>query len=240
MNFEPRPKPDQAAPARRGFEHVDTWIFDLDNTLYPHESQLWPQVDERITLFVSQLFGCDGLSARALQKYFYFRYGTTLKGLQEEAGVDPDVFLSFVHDIDLAHLDADTALSEAIAALPGRKFVMTNGSVGHAMNVTGKLGIAELFDGMFDIAAAGLVPKPERAAYDIFLSRFGIDPSRAAMFEDIERNLNVPHDLGMRTVLIIPKTLDPFREPHEQVAVLEPHVHHVTNDLTGFLRGLVR
>ncbi len=234
------PAGSAAGDVAAGFAHVTEWIFDLDNTLYPHEARVWPQVDERITLFLSQLYGCDGLSARALQKYLYFRYGTTLKGLQEEAGVDPDVFLAFVHDIDLTDLDPDAPLRAAISALPGRKFVMTNGSVRHAANVTGKLGIADLFDGMFDIAAAGLVPKPERAAYDLFLARFGIDPSRAAMFEDIERNLGVPHALGMRTVLVIPRTLDPFREPHEQVAVVEPHVHHVTNDLAGFLAGLAR
>ncbi len=223
------------APA---FGHVQEWVFDLDNTLYPHEARIWPQVDERITLFVSGLFGIDGLSARALQKYFYFRYGTTLKGLQAEQQIEPATFLDFVHDIDLSELAPDLPLKDAIGALPGRKFVMTNGSLGHAERITARLGIDHLFAGMFDIAAAGLVPKPERQAYDIFLDRFGIDPRQAAMFEDIERNLAVPNELGMKTVLIIPKTLDPFREPHEQIAVLEPHVHHVTNDLAGFLRDL--
>lgn len=218
------------------FGHVREWIFDLDNTLYGHETRVWPQVDERITHFLSELFGMDGLSARALQKYLYFRYGTTLKGLQEEHGIEPAEFLDFVHDIDLSQLDPDPDLGSAIEALPGRKFIMTNGSVGHARNVTTKLGIVQHFDGMFDIAAAGLIPKPERAAYDIFLSNFGIDPGRAAMFEDIERNLGVPHELGMKTVLVIPRTPDPFREAHEQIAVLDPHVDHVTDNLTGFLR----
>lgn len=226
-----------AAP-KRGFEHVREWIFDLDNTLYPHEARLWPQVDERITHYIADFFGTDGLSARALQKYYYFRYGTTLKGLMVEQGVDADHFLDFVHRIDLTGLDSDPRLHAAIAALPGRRFIMTNGSRAHAENIAGKLGILPLFEDVFDIAAAGLVPKPERPAYDIFLGRNGIDPARAAMFEDIERNLAVPDSLGMTTVLVIPKTLDPFREPHEQVAVGDPHVHHVTDDLAGFLETL--
>jgi putative hydrolase of the HAD superfamily len=222
----------------RRFAHVHTWIFDLDNTLYPHEAGLWPQVDDRITLYLSTLFGTDGLSARALQKYYYFRYGTTLKGLMTEQGVSAEEFLDFVHRIDLSKLHADPSLAAAISALPGRRFIMTNGSRAHAQNIAGKLGILPLFEDIFDIAAAGLVPKPEREAYDIFLNKHGIDPAYAAMFEDIERNLAVPDTLGMTTVLILPKTLDPFREAHEQMAVDVPYVHYVTNDLTGFLQDL--
>lgn len=227
-----------AGAPSRSFAHVHTWIFDLDNTLYPHEAGVWPQVDERITLYLSTMFGTDGLSARALQKYYYYRYGTTLKGLMTEHGVTPDEFLDFVHRIDLSKLDADPLLGAAIAALPGRRFIMTNGSRAHAENVAGKLGILPLFEDIFDIAAAGLVPKPEQAAYDLFLKNHGLDPTRAAMFEDIERNLAVPDALGMTTVLILPKTHDPFRELHEQIAVEVPHVHFITDDLIGFLGNL--
>ncbi len=220
------------------FSHVDTWVFDLDNTLYPHEARVWPQVDARITLFLSDLFGLDGLSARALQKYFYQRYGTTLKGLMQENGVRADDFLDFVHHIDLADLLPDPALGEAIAALPGRKLIYTNGTRKHAENVAGKLGILDRFDGLFGITEGGFIPKPEKAAFDLFFKAFGVEPSRAAMFEDIEKNLVVPHDMGMKTVLILPKTPDPFREAWEQVAITEGHVHHVTRDLTGFLQNL--
>jgi putative hydrolase of the HAD superfamily len=113
-------------PEPEAFAHVDHWIFDLDNTLYSHEAKVWPQVDERITLFLSELFGLDGLSSRALQKYYYQRYGTTLKGLMEEHGIDPDDFLDFAHQIDLTLLDPNPELGEAIAALPGRKLILTN------------------------------------------------------------------------------------------------------------------
>jgi putative hydrolase of the HAD superfamily len=217
------------------FSHVTTWIFDLDNTLYPHEAQLWPQVDDRITVFLSELLGTDGLSARALQKYFYYRYGTTLKGLMEEQGTDPHEFLDFVHQINLDKLYPDPALSAAIALLPGRKLIMTNGSRRHAENVAGKLGILHHFEDIFDIVAADLIPKPEIEAYALFLRKYNIDPQKAAMFEDIARNLEVPHALGMVTTLVLPKTIDPFRELHEQIAVNAPYVDFTVQDLTAHL-----
>lgn len=222
------------------FAHVDHWIFDLDNTLYSHEAKVWPQVDERITLFLSELFGLDGMSSRALQKYYYQHYGTTLKGLMQEHGIDPGDFLDFAHQIDLTLLDPNPDLGAAIEALPGRKLILTNGSRGHAENVAGKLGILHHFEDIFDIVQAGFTPKPERATYENFLAKHAVDPGRAAMFEDIEKNLVVPSALGMKTVLIVPKTPDPFREAWEQVAVEAGHVHHVTADLTGFLKPLGR
>ena len=222
------------------FAHVDHWIFDLDNTLYSHEARVWPQVDERITLFLAELFGLDGMSSRALQKYYYQHYGTTLKGLMQEHGIDPADFLDFAHQIDLTLLDPNPDLGAAIEALPGRKLILTNGSRGHAENVAGKLGILHHFEDIFDIVQAGFTPKPERVTYENFLAKHAVDPGRAAMFEDIEKNLVVPSALGMKTVLIVPKTPDPFREAWEQVAVEAGHVHHVTADLTGFLKPLGR
>jgi putative hydrolase of the HAD superfamily len=195
-------------------------------------------VDERITLFLAELFGLDGLSARALQKYYYHRYGTTLKGLMQEQGIDPGDFLDFAHQIDLADLHADPALDAAIATLPGRKLILTNGSRAHARNVAGKLGILGHFEAIFDIADAGYTPKPERAVYDQFLERHAIDPAHAVMFEDIGKNLIVPHALGMATVLVVPRTPDPFRESFEQMADEAPHIDFLTDDLTGFLAGL--
>lgn len=220
----------------QAFAHVDTWVFDLDNTLYPHEARVWPQVDERITLFLSELFGLDGLSSRALQKYFYQKHGTTLKGLMEEHAIHPDDFLDFVHEIDLSLLDANPNLGEAIAALPGRKLIYTNGTRRHAENVAGKLGILDRFDGVFGITEGGFQPKPERAAFEAFFKAFDVAPARSAMFEDIEKNLVVPHAMGMKTVLVVPRTPDPFREAWEQAAVAEGHVHHVTDNLDAFLR----
>lgn len=231
--------PHRSAEDARGFEHVSVWIFDLDNTLYPHEARVWPQVDERITLFVMGHFGIDGLSARALQKHYYHRYGTTLRGLMEEEGIDAEAFLDFAHDIDHSAIELNEALGDAIARLPGRKLILTNGSKKHARNVATKLGIFDHFEDVFDIQAAGFVPKPERRAYDLFLDRHGVTATDAAMFEDIAKNLVVPHDVGMTTVLVLPKTVDPFRDAFEQEVVAAPHIDHVTTDLASFLTGPV-
>ncbi len=220
------------------FAHVDTWVFDLDNTLYSHQSRIWPQVDDRITLYLADMFGFDAMSARALQKYYYHRYGTTLKGLMEEQGIDTAAFLEFAHTIDLSALEPAPTLGEAIARLPGRKLIMTNGSRQHAENVSGKLGIRLHFEDIFDIEAANFVPKPDKDAYHIFMGKHDVNPNTSAMFEDIAKNLLTPHALGMRTVLVIPQTPDPFRETHEQIAVEEPYITCVTDDLAGFLAAL--
>ncbi len=235
LNGETRLPHDPSDSCRRSFGHVDTWVFDLDNTLYPSDAQVWPQVDERITLYVMRLYGLDGLSARALQKHFYHRYGTTLKALMALDRVDPAEFLDFAHDIDHSTIKLDQALGRAIEALPGRKLILTNGSRRHAERVADKIGILDHFEDVFDIAAADFVPKPERRTYERFLDRHGVDPRRSALFEDIARNLVVPHDLGMATVLVVPPSPDPFRERFEQEAVEEPHIDHVTSDLAGFL-----
>ena len=239
MNAAPPPSPHLSAADAREFGHVDTWIFDLDNTLYPHEARVWPQVDERITAFIADLYGLDGLSARALQKYFYHRYGTTLKGMMDEDGINPYEFLDFAHDIDHSGIELNPLLGHAIEKLPGRKLILTNGSRKHAQNVAMKLGIYDHFEDVFDIVAADYVPKPDRRAYERFLEKHAVDPAKSAMFEDIARNLVVPHDLGMTTTLVIPKTIDPFRETFEQEAVEAPHIDHITNDLAGFLHEWV-
>ena len=214
-------------------------MFDLDNTLYPSDAEVWPKVDERITLYVMQLYGLDGISARALQKHYYHRYGTTLSALIAEAGVDPHDFLDFAHDIDHSTIKLDKTLGDAIEQLPGRKPILTNGSRRHAETVAAKLGILDHFEDVFDIAAADFVPKPERATYERFLHRHAVEPRRAALFEDIARNLAVPHELGMATVLVVPKVIDPYREAFEQEAVREPHIDHITDDLAAFLSACV-
>jgi putative hydrolase of the HAD superfamily len=235
--FPPPPASIEALPVR-GFTQVETWVFDLDNTLYPPEARVWPQVDDRITAFICDLYGLDGLSARALQKFFYYRHGTTLKALMDEDGVDPQAFLDFAHAIDHSLLRPDPALRDAIKALPGRKLIMTNGSRRHAETVAQKLGILEAFEDIFDIVAATYHPKPERHAYEQFLEQHRVDPSRAAMFDDITLNLTVPHQLGMRTILILPATTDPFRETFEQEAGEAAFLDYITHDLTGFLQNL--
>ena len=219
-----------AQPVAARFAHVDTWVFDLDNTLYPFGCPLWPQIDARITVFVMNLFGIDGLSARALQKYYYERYGTSLSGLMAEQDIAHAPFMDFVHDIDRTGLLPNPPLAAAIAALPGRKLVFTNGSRHHALQTTRQLGIDHLFEGMFDVVAAGMAPKPEALAFERFFAAHNVEPSRAAMFEDISKNLVVPHARGMATVLVT--------EPGLPAPAAQSHVDFTTPDLEMFLAGL--
>jgi putative hydrolase of the HAD superfamily len=163
-----------------------------------------------------------------------------MRGLMAEHGLNPDDFLEFVHQIDHSPLLPNLALGEAIEKLPGRKLILTNGTRKHAEAVMWRLEIDRHFEDVFDIAAADLDPKPLPQVYDRFLHKHGVDPRRAAMFEDLARNLEVPHTLGMTTVLVVPeKTREVFREGWELEGRDAPHVDHVTDDLAGFLRRLI-
>jgi putative hydrolase of the HAD superfamily len=229
----------QAGPTARGFAAVETWVFDLDNTLYPHHLNLWQQVDGRIRDYIVDFLKVTHDEAFRVQKDYYRRYGTTMRGLMEEHGLDPEKFLEVVHQIDHSPLTPNPALGAAIAALPGRKLILTNGTRAHAETVMRRLEIAEHFEDVFDIAAAKLEPKPRPQVYQRFLARHGVDPRRAAIFEDLARNLEVPHALGMTTVLVVPeRTREVFREDWELAGRDAPHVDHVTDDLAGFLRGV--
>jgi putative hydrolase of the HAD superfamily len=221
------------------FEHVDTWVFDLDNTLYPRQSNLFSQIDVKMTSYVAQLLGLPREEARKIQKSYYLRYGTTLKGLMLEHRVDYRDFLEKVHDIDYSWLDPDPALGKALEALPGRKYIFTNGDRGHAERAAGQLGILGQFDDIFDIVAAELTPKPARETYDRFLAAHGVDGTKAAMFEDLARNLVEAKAVGMSTVLIVPGAFESdFIEAWEQDGHDGGHVDYTTDNLTGFLSGL--
>ena len=236
-------QPSAKGAARGGgkpdFGRIETWVFDLDNTLYPHDVNLWQQVDERIRDYIVDFLKISRDEALRLQKDYYRRYGTTMRGLMEEHRVEPDRFLEMVHQIDHSPLIPNPALGAAIAELPGRKFVLTNGTRRHADAVMRRLEIERHFEDVFDIKAAELEPKPRPAAYQRFLARHGVDPRRSAIFEDLARNLEVPHALGMITVLVVPEgSAVVLREEWELAGRDAAHVDHVTDNLAGFLRGL--
>ena len=222
----------------RTFSHVTTWIFDLDNTLYPHHLNLWQQVDERIRDYIAAFLGMTHDDAFRLQKDYYRRYGTSMRGLMTEHGMKPDEFLDFVHQIDHSPLEPNPALGDALERLPGRKLILTNGTRKHADAVMRRLDIYGHFEDVFDIVAAELEPKPSQKTYERFLARHDVDPARAAMFEDLARNLAVPHALGMTTVLVVPEgTREVFREDWELEGRDAAHVDYVTDDLSGFLQA---
>ncbi|MCP4318379.1 MAG: pyrimidine 5'-nucleotidase [Hyphomicrobiales bacterium] len=218
------------------FDHVTEWVFDLDNTLYPRHTDLFSQIDQKMTTYVSELLRLPREEARRVQKEYYRDYGTTLNGLMTIHSIDANDFLEKVHDIDYSWVSPDPDLGRAIRALPGRKFIFTNGDVGHAERTATALGILDHFDEIFDILAADLLPKPAAQTYDRFLSLHKINGGEAAMFEDLPRNLAVPKSLGMRTVLIVPHNFDEaMGETWEQEGHDGAHVEYVTDNLSGFL-----
>jgi putative hydrolase of the HAD superfamily len=237
MTSAPAPQANPNSPtAPRGFAHVETWVFDLDNTLYPHHLNLWEQVDDRIRSYIANFLGTTYDEAFRKQKDFYRRYGTSMRGMMIEHGMKPDDFLDYVHQIDHSPLRANPALGRAIARLTGRKLILTNGTRRHAQAVLERLALARHFDDVFDIVAAELEPKPSPQTYARFFGAHAVDPARAAMFEDLARNLAVPHALGMTTVLVVPQsTREVFREDWELEGRDAPHVDHVTDDLADFL-----
>jgi putative hydrolase of the HAD superfamily len=182
--------------------HVESWIFDLDNSLYPASSNLFELIDLRMGDYIQRLLGVDALEARRVQKGYFHAHGTTLAGLMASHGVSPGEFLDFVHDIDLARLSADPVLVAALDRLPGRKFVFTNASENYARRVLDRLGLANAFDGMHDIHAMAYVPKPDPSAYQAICERHGIDPARAFFADDMARNLRPAKALGMATLWV--------------------------------------
>ncbi len=225
--------------SKRFFANIDTWVFDLDNTLYPHHVNLWQQVDARIGEFIGNYLKVPPDEARRIQKDYYRRYGTSMRGMMTEHGVSADDYLAYVHQIDHSPLQPNPAMGAAIAKLPGRKLILTNGSTDHADKVLERLGIGSQFEAVFDIIAAELEPKPAPATYQKFLNRHGVAPKASAMFEDLARNLVVPHDLGMTTVLVVPDgSQEVVREDWELEGRDAAYVDHVTDDLTGFLQRL--
>lgn len=209
------------------FQHVTSWVFDLDNTLYPPQFRLFDQIEVRMTAYVMNALGVGKTEADRLRQHYWDSYGTTLAGLMREHDIDPAPYLTDVHDIDFTVLPADPQLAAGIRALPGRRIVYTNASAPYAHRVLEARGLSGLFDAVYGVEHAGFRPKPERAAFESIFSQDGIDPTTAAMFEDDPRNLAAPHQMGMQTIHVAPKPLKSL------------HIHHHTDDLAAFLAKLV-
>ena len=218
----------------RPLGEIETWIFDLDNTLYPASCRLFEQIEARMTAFIAERFALAREPARARQKAYFRAHGSTMRGQMVEDGVDPEEFLAYVHQIDLACLPPDPALAAALARLPGKKIVHTNGSVRHAERVLERLAVADAFAGIFDVKAAGWEPKPALAGYRELLRRYHVSPERALMIEDIARNLAPAARLGMTTAWL--------RSPSDWAleGAAEPHIHYMIDVLARFLAAASR
>ncbi len=207
--------------------HVQTWLFDLDNTLYPAESGFMSAIVVRITDFVEKFTGLPRDEAYRLQKDYLVEHGLTLKGMMLNHGVDPKDFHAIFHDMSLEALARDPDLLAALERLPGRRLIFTNADDVHAERVLAHLGLSHLFDDVFHIGSAGYIPKPSSDAFARLSAAHGIDPATTAFFEDSERNLAPAAELGMTTVLV---------GAHAAQSAA-PFVHHRTDKLAPFLNA---
>ena len=212
---------------------IGDWVFDLDNTIYPANTNLFSRVSIRITEFVSRHYKVSADDARIIQKDLFHRYGTTMRGMMSEENIKPEAYLNYVHDIDVIDLDRELELDEMLTALPGRKHIFTNGTVPHAENILSAYGIRHHFDQIFDIVAADYIPKPAQHAFDCFLQQTSINPNKAVMIEDMAANLRPAAALGMRTVWLTSDIEWAARGSNEAF------VHHKAEDLKDFLRSLL-
>ena len=212
--------------SRDAFSHVDTWVFDLDNTLYPPQARLFDLIEVRMTAWVMEALSVDRAEADRLRLHYWQTHGTTLAGLMREHGVDPLPYLEDVHDIPMDRLTPDPDLAARIRALPGRRIVYTNGCAPYAERVLAARGLSQLFDAIYGVEHADFHPKPDRTAFETVFAADGLDTRRAAMFEDDPRNLAAPFAMGMRTVHVA-ETPQP-----------EDHIEYHTDNLSGFLSQL--
>ncbi len=220
--------------AENGIENIKTWVFDLDNTLYPASSRLFDQIDKNITHYIMAALGLEWDAAYRIQKSYFREHGTSMRGMMTHHGTDPADFLAAVHEIDLSPISANPDLSDALGRLPGRKVIFTNGSTGHANNVTRHLGIDHHFDATFDIVDSAYTPKPDRGVYAKMAADLDIDPASAIMIEDMARNLIPAAEMGMKTVWVRTDT-------HWGIEGSDgDHIDHVVDDLAGWLGGLMR
>ena len=206
--------------------HVDTWIFDLDQTLYPHEAEVMALVEGKMTAFVARETGMPYDEAYVLQKKYLSEHGTTLAGLMAYHKIDPYTFLNEVHDVSLENLHPDTELNGLLKAMKGRKLVFTNGDSRHAVRILAKLEMTDLFDGVFHHEHANFIPKPNLVTFEKMMAAHRVDPTTAAFFEDSPKNLRPAHELGMKTILVGPKA----------IGNVDDHVDFRSPSLLTFLR----
>ncbi|NBP73679.1 MAG: pyrimidine 5'-nucleotidase [Alphaproteobacteria bacterium] len=227
-------EPNTNGPSPDGLDHIDFWIFDLDNTLYRTTPEMLAQIDELMGSFIADFLGVDRVEARRIQKGYFRTHGLTLRGLMVEHGLNPQDYIEHLSQLDLNDVTPDPHLAETLAALDGRKFVYTNAFTEHTRDVMERIGITDHFDGVFDISDADFVPKPAIDSYRRLCDLHGIDPARAAMVEDIPRNLEPAAELGMTTVWV--RTDTDWAKGITETG----HIDHVTDDLTTWLKETIK
>lgn len=216
-----------------------TWVFDLDNTLYPAHSDLFPQVQVKMNAYVADYLKLSKEEAHKVQKKYYVEYGTTLNGMMINHNIDPHEFLYHAHDIDYSVLEKEKELLSALEALDARKLVFTNGSRRHAEQALEAMGLSHVFEDIFDIVAAEYTPKPSKKSFESMINKFGINPNESVMVEDLSKNLMTADELGFATLLVwSDKVWHDEPKGHAPAGISEteePHIHYHTNKLSDFL-----
>jgi len=211
---------------------IKYWLFDLDNTLYAGTTKVFDQVDKKMSKFISEKLNVSIEEAKKIQKDYFHEYNTTLNGMIKNHEIDANEFLEFVHDVNLDFLKKDKFLKNEIMKLNGKKIIFTNGSRAHAENVTKRIGIDKLFDGIFDIVDSDFIPKPSKESYKKIIENYKIEPQYCIFFEDIARNLKPAHELGMKTVWI--KNNEPWAAKFSD----STFVNYKTDNLAKFLKEI--
>ncbi len=216
----------------RELTNIKYWIFDLDNTLYSGQTKVFSEVDKRMSSFISKKFNVDLIKAKKIQKEYFYEYGTTLSGLMKKKDVDPYEFLKFVHDIDISWLPKDKFLRDELIKIKEKKYIFSNGSHAHIENVINQLGISDLFDGAFDITDADFIPKPHLDPYIKLIKKFGLDPKKSILIEDIAHNLEQAKNLGMKTCWL--KNEETFAKKDSD----KPYIDYKIKNLPSFLQEI--
>ena len=211
---------------------IKFWLFDLDNTLYDGATKVFDQVDKKMSKFISEKLNVSIEEAKKIQKNYFHEYNTTLNGMIKNHEIDANEFLEFVHDVNLDFLKVDKFLEREITNLNGKKFIFTNGSKAHAANVTKRIGIEKLFDGVFDIVESDFIPKPSIDPYKKIIEKYKIEPEYSIFIEDIARNLKPAHELGMKTVWI--KNDEPWAAKFSE----SDFIDYRTSNLAKFLKEI--
>ena len=212
--------------------NIKYWLFDLDNTLYAGTTKVFDQVDKKMSKFISEKLNLSIEEAKKIQKDYFHEYNTTLNGMIKNHEIDANEFLEFVHDVNLDFLKKDKFLKNEIMKLNGKKIIFTNGSRAHAENVTKRIGIDKLFDGIFDIVDSDFIPKPSKESYKKIIENYKIEPQYCIFFEDIARNLKPAHELGMKTVWI--KNNEPWAAKFSD----STFINYKTDNLAKFLKEI--
>ena len=216
----------------KDLKNIKYWLFDLDNTLYSGDTKVFDQVDKKMSKFIAGKLNVSIEEAKKIQKNYFHEYNTTLNGMIKNHDIDANEFLEFVHDVDLSFLKKDAFLENQINKLNGKKIIFTNGSKAHAANVTAKIGIDKLFDGVFDIVDSNFYPKPSIEPYKKIIENFKIEPQYCIFFEDIARNLKPAHELGMKTVWI--ENDEPWAAKYSD----SDFINYKTKNLANFLKEI--